>query len=304
MAPYRPRHIFEYLLLRLTILLTYRTHIRFALSVGWLLAWFSHYILRYRVDAAEERIQEVFGKLERREVKRIAWQSWRDFVFNVVEMYRLPRIDEKWIRRHVVNHEEVRGKLQDHCCTGRGAVVASPHMGASEAAGVVMQRLGVPVFMITGKQSNPLTDPHINRLRGATGIETVQKGSSLLRSVIRRLKQGGVLTFLADLRVAPHGVIVEFLGREASVAPGMALFARQAMVPIIPIVVTRIGWAEHRMELHDPILPDPAADKRDDQRRMTQEVFHIMTRAVREHPEQWFWYNKKWILEPVEEGAK
>jgi len=269
-----------------------------------LLAWFSHYILRYRVDSAVERIEEVFGELTSREVKRIAWLSWRDFVFNVVELYRLPRIDEAWIRRHVVNYAEVREKLRDHRGTGQGAVVASPHMGASEAAGVVMQRLGAPVFMITGKQTNPLTDPHINRLRGATGIATVQKGSSLMRSVIRRLRQGGVLTFLADLRVAPHGTLVEFLGREASVAPGMALFARQAMVPIIPIVVTRIGWAEHRMELQDPVLPDPGADKREDQRRMTQEVFHVMTRAVREHPEQWFWYNKRWILEPVEESAE
>jgi KDO2-lipid IV(A) lauroyltransferase len=292
------------LLLRFTILLTCRTHFRFALSIGWILAWFSHYILRYRVDAAEERIGEVFKDLGRREVKRMAWRSWRDFVFNVVELYRLPRIDDKWIERHVVNHGEVRRKLREHCGAGRGAVVASPHMGAAEAAGVVMQRLGVPVFMITGKQTNPLTDPHINKLRGATGIETVQKGSSLLRSVIRKLKQGGVLTFLADLRVAPHGVIVRFLGREASVAPGMALFARQAGVPIIPIVVTREGWAAHRMELHDPVMPDPAADKREDQRRMTQEVFDVMTDAVRKYPEQWFWYNKRWILEPVEEGAE
>ncbi len=304
MAPHRPRHVFEYFLLRLTILLTSRTHFRFALCVGWLLAWFSHYILRYRVDSAKERIREVFEDIPGREVKRIAWLSWRDFVFNVVELYRLPLIDEKWIGRHVVNHEEVRGKLQEYCGTGRGAVVASLHMGASEAAGVVMQRLGVPVFMITGKQSNPLTDSHLNRLRGATGITTVQKGSSLLRSVIRRLKQGGVLTFLADLRVAPHGVVVRFLGSDASVAPGMALFARQAGVPIIPIVITRIGWAEHRMELHDAILPDPTADRREDQRRMTQKVFDIMTEAVREHPEQWFWYNKRWILEPVEESAE
>jgi KDO2-lipid IV(A) lauroyltransferase len=272
--------------------------------VGWLLAWFSHYILRYRVDSAKERIREVFQDLSRQDVKRIAWLSWRDFVFNVVELYRLPRIDEKWIREQVVNHEELRGRLRELCGAGRGAVVASPHMGASEAAGVVMQRLGVPVFMITGKQNNPLTDRHINSLRGATGISTVQKGSSLLRSVIRRLKDGGVLTFLADLRVAPHGIVVEFLGREASVAPGMALFARQAGVPIIPIIVTRVGWAEHRMELHDPVLPDPTADKRKDQQRMTQDVFDIMTRAVLDHPEQWFWYNKRWILEPVEESAE
>ena len=31
---------------------------------------------------------------------------------------------------------------------------------------------------------------------------------------------------------------------------------------------------------------------------MTQEVFTIMEQAIREMPEQWFWYNKSWILDP------
>jgi KDO2-lipid IV(A) lauroyltransferase len=202
----------------------------------------------------------------------------------------------------VVDHERVESTLRDLCGSGKGAVIASPHMGASEAASVVMQRLGVPVFMVTGRQKNPLTDAYINKLRGSTDIPTVQKGSSLLRSVIRRLKRGEVLTFLADLRVAPNGIRVRFLGSEASVAPGMALFAKQARVPIIPIVVTREGWTRHRMVFHDAVHPDPETDKQEDRRRMTQEVFDVMTEAVRQCPEQWFWYNKSWILDPVDEA--
>jgi KDO2-lipid IV(A) lauroyltransferase len=304
MARTRPKHLIEYALVLAAGALLRRSPYRFALSIGWLLAWFSHYFMRYRVNLAKARIREVLGELAAREVNRIAWLSWRDFLFNAVDMYRLPGIDRAWIERHVVNHEELERSLRELCDRGQGAVVASPHMGAAEAASVVMQRLEVPVFMVTGKQKNPLTDAYINKLRGSTGIPTVQKGSSLLRSVIRRLKQGDFLTFQADLRVAPNGILVDFLGSEASVAPGMALFAKQAGVPILPIVVTREGWTRHRMVLHDPVHPDPEAEKKEDRRRMTQEVFEVMTSAVRQYPEQWFWYNKSWILEPVEEAAE
>jgi len=304
MPKQRPKHLFEYILVLAAGALLRRTPYRFALSIGWLLAWFSHYVMRYRVKLAKERIREVLGNPTGSEVKRIAWLSWRDFLFNAVDIYRLPGIDRAWIERHVVDHEELARSLEELCARGQGAVVASPHMGAAEAASVVMQRLEAPVFMVTGKQKNPLTDAYINRLRGATGIPTVQKGSSLLRSVIRRLKQGELLTFQADLRVAPNGILVDFLGGEASVAPGMALFAKQAGVPIIPIIVTREGWTRHRMVLHEPVAPDPEVQKKEDRRRMTQEVFDVMTAAVQRYPEQWFWYNKSWILDPVEKGAE
>jgi lauroyl/myristoyl acyltransferase len=37
---------------------------------------------------------------------------------------------------------------------------------------------------------------------------------------------------------------------------------------------------------------------------MTQQVMDIITQAILADPGQWFWYNKRWVLEPVKtEGA-
>ena len=150
----------------------------------------------------------------------------------------------------------------------------------------------------TGKQKNPLTDAYINELRGSTGIDKVQKGSALLKGVLGRLRKGGVLAFLADLRVSPNGIIVDFLGTKASVAPGMGMFAKQTNVPIFPAILIREGWTKHRLQIFEPILPDPELPKKADQQQLTQAVFVVIERAIRKHPEQWFWYNKRWILTP------
>jgi lauroyl/myristoyl acyltransferase len=32
---------------------------------------------------------------------------------------------------------------------------------------------------------------------------------------------------------------------------------------------------------------------------MTQQVLTIVEEAIRADPGQWFWYNKRWILDPV-----
>lgn len=278
-------------------LLLARTPYRFALLVGFALAVLGHYVLRYRREAARGRIRQVFPELTDRQVRRVAWLSWRNFIFNVVDIFRLESVDLKWIHSHVSGSEATREQLSVHCATGQGGILASPHMGAAELAAVMMQRFGAPVFLITGRQSNPLVDERLNEMRAATGIPIVQKGSSLLRSVIRRLRGGEILAFLADLRVE-DGIVVDFLGTKASVAPGMSLFAYQAGVPILPVVLARNGWARHSIVLHPAVVPDPSTPRQEDQQRMTQEVFDIIDAAIREKPEQWFWFNKSWILDP------
>ena len=34
---------------------------------------------------------------------------------------------------------------------------------------------------------------------------------------------------------------------------------------------------------------------------LTQQVIDIYDRAIRQEPEQYFWYNKRWVLDPLEE---
>jgi KDO2-lipid IV(A) lauroyltransferase len=79
----------------------------------------------------------------------------------------------------------------------------------------------------------------------------------------------------------------------------MALFARQTQVPIFPSLVTRVGWSGHTMRVFDPVWPDQSLDKRDDWQRMTQTVFTVIEQQIRNQPEQWFWFNKRWILDPM-----
>ena len=56
--------------------------------------------------------------------------------------------------------------------------------------------------------------------------------------------------------------------------------------------------------LHDPIVPDPEADKKEDIERMFKELLALFESIIREQPEQYFWYNKRWVLDPLEPEVK
>ena len=299
---YRVKHVIEYLVARGVVGLVRRLPYRLALCVGWTIAWSAHFIFRFRVREARKRIRGVFGdRYSTGEVKRIAWLSWRNFLFTNIDLIRLPWATLDWIQTHVEGWEEAKAIFEKHHATGKGAVLATPHMGAWEVAAVTMQRFGMPIFILTGKQKNPLVDAYINQLRSGTGITTIPRASNMLKEVIRRLRQGGFLAFLPDVRAKTESLSIQFLGKQANVPAGMAVFAHQSDVPIIFGIITRVGWSRHRLVISELVYPDRSKPKPAEWTRMTQAIFSRIEVAVREQPEQWFWYNKRWILEPLEE---
>jgi lauroyl/myristoyl acyltransferase len=68
---------------------------------------------------------------------------------------------------------------------------------------------------------------------------------------------------------------------------------------VIPAVVRRVGWARHAWLAFDAVYPDPSRPKEEDWLRMTREVMAHFDRAVREAPDQYFWFNKRWVLDPL-----
>jgi KDO2-lipid IV(A) lauroyltransferase len=306
MMKYRPKHIFEYVFIRQLVVVLRLLPYKVALGIGWLLAVTGFYMVRFRVAEAERRIREVFpGKYTDREVRKIAWISWRNFLFCVVDMIRLPGVTAEWTKKYVANYDEVVEAAKNAFKKDRGAVLSCPHTGSWEIGGAMMQVLDVPMFLITGRQKNPLVDAYLNKLRASTGLDTVQRGSSLLKGVTKRLKKGGVLAIMPDVRAGSPEILVDFLGTKANVPAGMALFARLANVPIVTGISSRVGWSRHKLYSYEPIVPDKSVSKQEDWARRTQEVFTNIEKFIREEPEQWFWYNKRWILQPLEneEGA-
>ncbi|MFH1477275.1 MAG: hypothetical protein ABIH24_07280 [Verrucomicrobiota bacterium] len=297
---HRLKHVLEYLAVRAVAGLIQHLTYRVALGLGWGIAGLIFYVFRYRVAAAKKRIREVFGaRYSRQEVNRIAWQSWRNFCWTAVEMVRIPVSSPAWVRS-VVDVGDSDRKIRAHLQTGQGAIIAAAHMGSWEMATLTSLACGVRLFTVTANQKNQLVDEYIHRMRMASGFETLQRNSSVLKGIVRRIREGKVLALLPDVRSRTPGVAVQFLGKTANIAGGLGLIAKMTGVPVFPCVITRQGWTRHRYRIMEAVWPDVGLEKKEDWRRITQEVFNAFNRTIREQPEQWFWFNKRWILDPLE----
>jgi KDO2-lipid IV(A) lauroyltransferase len=295
---HRPKHIIEYVLLRGLLGIVNILPLRLAMSVGWLIGRFFFHVLRFRRAKAESRLKQVFGdRFTAQERKRIAWLSFRNICFSAVEAARFGKLTPEKLQRMplytgITAMQEIYRK--------NGAFIFSiAHMGNWDLGGVACKLAGIPVFSIARRQKNPLTDDLLNEIRNTTGMDVVLNDSTVLRNVVRRLKAGEVLAILPDVRSSAEALSIDFLGGKANLGAGAALFAQMAHCPIYPVALIRRGWTRHECTLFDPIFPDPALDKKDDWQRMMQKLVSIFDAEIRAHPEQYFWFNKRWVLDPI-----
>lgn len=130
-------HLAEYYALRTVAAVVNPLPYPAALSVGWLNAALMFRAARFRVREAKARIRSVFGDgIPPREVNRVAWLSWRNIVFNGIEMMRMDRLTAEWEARYA-DYGAYVDTLKKHLAGGTGAIVATPHMGAWELGPVI-----------------------------------------------------------------------------------------------------------------------------------------------------------------------
>lgn len=295
---HRPKHIAEYVLLRGLLAIVNVLPLRLALAVGWLLGALFFYVLRFRAAEAQRRLKEVFGdRFTAKERRRIAWLSFRNICFNAVEAARFHKLTPEQMRRMPLYRsiEKVHSAYKQN----GPLIVATAHMGNWDLAGVASKLDGLPIFSIARRQKNPLTDELLNKMRNATGMEVVLNDSRVLQNVVRQLKKGGVLAILPDVRSRTEALAIDFLGGQANLSAGAALFAQMANCPIYPVVLIRRGWTQHDCQVFEPIAPDPTLDRNADRLRIMQKLVSIFDAEIHAHPEQYFWFNKRWVLDPI-----
>ena len=246
-----------------------------------------------------ERIRTCFPGKSDAEAAAIAKFSLANVLMNAVEMIRAPRLTKKWIARHVVDVEVYARRLQEVLDEGRGAVIMVPHTGNWYMAAWATAQYGIPLSAIAAKQRNPYVNAWMKRQYGS--IDVVERGSaSVMRDILGILRAGRGFAILPDLRVPSRDVEVPFLNGTANVSHGGAMFAVATGAPIVVAVMRRVG-GKHTFDHLATLRPDPdAKDRKAEACRLTREAMKLLDEAIRKTPEQWFWYNKRWILQPVQ----
>lgn len=270
---------------------------RIAMALARALGAMLFHVFRFKRKRTLGRIRSVFPDLDERAVERIALGSLQNILMVGVEMMRAPKLDRRWMDEHVKDGALYKDKLQSYVDEGKGVVIMVPHCGNWYMAAWSMARYGLRLFAIAARQRNPKLNAWMGRHYG--DVEVLDRDNrDTLAKIHEKLAAGGAFAILPDLRVRKKDVEVDFFGGKANVSHAGAMFAVRCGSPIVVAMMRREG-GRHVFEHLATLRPDQAAaDRKTEAARLTREAMTILDAGIRRHPEEWFWYNKRWILEP------
>ena len=184
--------------------------------------------------------------------------------------------------------------ISDALRIGPGAILALPHVGSWEWAGVwLAQRPGVKVTAVVEPIDHPELFAWMERFRRRIGMEVVPAGPEALGALTRALHDGHVVCLLTDRDIGGGGVEVEFFGERTTLPGGAAVLARRTGSPIVGVVVRRRAGKCHA-EVFPPMLVSQEGRLRHVVAEATQELAHMLENMIRLDPTQWHLMQPNW----------
>jgi KDO2-lipid IV(A) lauroyltransferase len=273
-----------------------------ARCVAGVLAW-SVYTLHGRLRRVGLRNLELaFPELSSKSRKAELRGVFRSLGRQLVEFCRMTGYTHEntrnWIRTEGLDHY-LAAKAR-----GKGVLIVTGHMGAWELSSFYHSLMGYPMSMIARPLDNRPLDAFVNGIRCLHGNRVLPK-DDFARGLLAAMRKGETVGILMDTNMTPpQGVFVNFFGKQACTASGVARVALKTGAAVLPGFMV---WeeAEHRYVLHfGPQLAfERTADEEADIVAATQMCTSAIETWIRRYPDQWLWIHRRWKTRPAGEAG-
>ena len=182
--------------------------------------------------------------------------------------------------------------LQAAAALHKGIIVVTGHFGNWELAGEIVAHAGYKVSAIMTPQRNTLFNKYTIKSRRKAGMHLINTHNAF-KPILRALQKNEVVAFIADQAAGCNGILLDFLGRPASVHTGPAKIALKTGAPVVFAYVLRTSKG-HNLYFDKPIFIDELPADLRDVDTFTHYLSQMIEKIIRMHPSQWFWVHKRW----------
>ncbi len=223
---------------------------------------------------------------------RGAWENLGRVAGEYVHLGRLWDYDPAYPNAGRVESDDeplFRRLLED----GQPALCFTAHLGNWELPAVMAAAHGLPSAVVYRMPNNQAVAAEIRRIRGPLMGRLIRTRPEAALEMAASLQHGEHLGMLVDQHFS-RGVDVTFFGRRCKTNPTIARLARRFECPVVGVRVIRLPHGRFRVEGVGPLdLPrDP--EGKVDVARTTQLITQIIEAWIRDHPDQWLWFHRRW----------
>lgn len=258
-------------------------------SLGRVAYWLD---IRHR-RIVHQNIAFIFPEWEPLRRRRLAKHIFQHFGVVFLEILQTPFLSRlKLAERITIEGQEILIEAIDN---PRGCLLFSAHLGNWEFGLLALSaQLNRSTMTVAKPIKWKLAHNWLTALRSRFGNQVFFKDGAM-PWMIRALREGQTLTILIDQGVRrKEAVEVTFFGKQTLATPAAALLALRCRMPVVPIFCVRDARGKYCLKILPPVAYQRSASLREDIQVYTQMLMNTLEEAIREDPEQWFWFHRRW----------
>jgi KDO2-lipid IV(A) lauroyltransferase len=236
------------------------------------------------------------GRLTEPELDRLVGAAMRSYARYWKETFRLPSMDVRQTLAHA--HTDGFEHVQAGVDAGRGVILALPHSGNWDVAGLWLINQGYPFTTVAERLDPEILFDRFVGYRESLGMRVLPLtgGERSPTAVLsERLRAGEVVCLVADRDLSRNGIEVRFFGEPTRMPAGPALLAASTGAVLLPVHTFYLpdGWGQWvgpPIELGDGRL-------RERVQRATQRLADVFAERIAAHPADWHMLQKLWLAD-------
>ncbi len=261
---------------------------RFLLKLAYL-------VLGGRVKMAVEHIRIAFPGETDAKLRKIVYRSFMNLADFCTEFCWMPEMTKETLDKYI----RFQGfeNLENAYKRGKGVVLVWAHYDHFEWVNTAIALKGYPVYTLIREVDNRRIDAMLDSMRESSGQKIIKREHSAAE-IIKRLREGNIVTIAADQNALFNEVFVRFFGKWASTIRSPAVAHLRTGAPIIPVYSVREKDNSHTAYILPELEIPRIGDLKRDVVLITQAIADVQARFIAQRPELWLWIHRRWKIQP------
>ena len=261
----------------------------FALFVGRTLGSFFYYFIPLRKSIAMKNLKIAFPDWNSDKRNSLLHSSYRHYGMVLADFFRLPKVKRE--KDKIIVH--IPPESIELFKRSSGGIILSGHIGNWEYIGPSLGIHNIKCAGVAQIQRNSTSNQYFNELRRSENVKIipVDGGSKIM---IQTIRDGNYLGLISDQNAGRKGTEAQFFNSPVSVPKGAGSFHLKTNTPILlGFCILSMDFTYHLsfQEMDMKGLPENSNDAIVE---INQRYSKLLEEAVREHPQQYFWFHRKW----------
>ena len=246
------------------------------------------------VRRLESNLRRVVPDATDEEIRLLSRDGMRSYMRYWCEAFRLPG----WSRERIVDSIRIIDDhyLADGLATGRGVVVALPHMGNWDHAGAWATLAHSHVVTVAERLKPEDLYEKFLAFRRGLGMDVIPLtgGEPVFPYLSQKLHEGNLVALLGDRDLSNSGIPVTFFGSKAKFPAGPAALAVDTGAVLLTAQLY-LDDGHNVVRFHPPVVVSTDGERSRRIFRTTQLVADQIEESIRARPTDWHMLQRLWV---------